>query len=128
MALTNEDWLKAQCSVLGSALIEPKVVRKVMVETASTDYSGACRTVYDAMHQVYLSGKPVDPVSVGAVLGPEHREFLVRLMDVTPTAANIDHYITLCREQELPILCFALDRLEEAVECENVGTLIDSRA
>ena len=35
--------------------------------------------------------------------------------------------ITLCREQELPILCFALDRLEEAVECENVGTLIDSR-
>ena len=34
---------------------------------------------------------------------------------------------TLCREQELPILCFALDRLEEAVECENVGTLIDSR-
>ena len=36
--------------------------------------------------------------------------------------------ITLCREQELPILCFALDRLEEAVECENVGTLIDGRA
>ena len=36
--------------------------------------------------------------------------------------------ITLCREQELPILCFALDRLEEAVECENVGTLIDSKA
>ena len=35
--------------------------------------------------------------------------------------------ITLCREQELPILCFALDKLEEAVECENVGTLIDSR-
>ena len=35
--------------------------------------------------------------------------------------------ITLCREQELPILCFALERLEEAVECENVGTLIDSR-
>ena len=99
MAVTNEDWLKAQCSVLGSALIEPKVVRKVMVETAAPDYSGACRTVYEAMHQVYLSGKPVDPVSVGAVLGPEHRAYLVRLMEVTPTAANIDHYITLCREQ-----------------------------
>lgn len=99
MALTNQDWLKAQNSVLGSALIEPKVVRKVMVETCAADYSGACRTVYDAMHQVYLSGKPVDPVSVCALLGPDHRDFVVQLMDVTPTAANIDHYIALCREQ-----------------------------
>ena len=99
MAVNNQDWLQAQNSVLGAALIEPKVVRKVMMETAPTDYSGACRTVYDAMHQIYLSGKPVDPVSVGALLGPDHREFLVGLMEVIPTAANIDHYITLCREQ-----------------------------
>ena len=35
--------------------------------------------------------------------------------------------ITLCREQEMPILCFALDRLEEAAECENAGTLIDGQ-
>ena len=99
MAVNHQDWLKAQCSVLGSALIESKVVRLVMVETCAADYSGTCRTVFEAMHQVYLSGKPVDPVSVCALLGPDHREFVVQLMEVTPTAANIDHYIALCREQ-----------------------------
>lgn len=33
--------------------------------------------------------------------------------------------ITLCREQHIPILCFSLEKLHRAVECENVGTLID---
>ena len=47
----------------------------------------------------FQDGKPVDIVSVSAVLGQEYRKFLRELMDITPTAANIDHYIHLCREQ-----------------------------
>ena len=52
---------------------------------------------------------------------------MAREATCVPVGATDLTAITLCREQELPILCFALDRLEEAVECENVGTLIDSR-
>lgn len=33
--------------------------------------------------------------------------------------------ITLCREQHMPIKCFALEKLHEALESENIGTLID---
>lgn len=33
--------------------------------------------------------------------------------------------ITLCREQRMPIVCFALDKLPEAAAGENPGTLID---
>ena len=41
----------------------------------------------------------MDVVSVAADVGNEYRSFIVELMQVTPTAANIDHYIILCREQ-----------------------------
>lgn len=97
MALT-EEWLQAQYSVLGSVLISPEVTPKVMAETSESDYSGACRTVYDVIRKLFLSGGAVDIVAVAAKL-PNHRQFLMELMEITPTAAHIDHYIHLCREQ-----------------------------
>ena len=99
MAVTGDDWLAAQYSVLGSALISPEVIPKIMAETSAQDYTGACLTVYKAIRKLFLAGTAVDPVSVSGVLGSGYREFLVQLMEVTPTAANIDHYIALCREQ-----------------------------
>ena len=94
----TEDWLQAQYSVLGSVLISPEVTPKVMAETSESDYSGACRTVYDVIRKLFLSGGAVDVVAVAAKL-PNHRQFLMELMEITPTAAHIDHYIHLCREQ-----------------------------
>ena len=99
MSVTQEDWLAAQCSVLGSALIEPGLVPKIMTETAERDFSGPARAVYNAMRKLFLSGSSVDVVSVAHELGQGYREYLKQLMDITPSAANIDHYIALCREQ-----------------------------
>lgn len=99
MALTSEDWLQAQYSVIGAALIDPAVVPRVIGETTAKDFNGPCLTVYNAIRKVFNSGKAVDPVSVGAVVGPEYREFMIQVMEITPTAANIGQYIQLCREQ-----------------------------
>lgn len=99
MAVTDDKWLDAQYSVLGSMLISPEVVPKVMHETAENDYCGGCLTVFRAIRTLFLAGTPVDPVSVANTLGAKYREFLVQLMTVTPTAANIDLYIGICREQ-----------------------------
>lgn len=100
MAVTvDEKWLDAQYSVLGSMLISPEVAPRVMSGTSEQDYSGACRTVFLAIKKLFLSGAAIDPVSVSGALGPNYRDFLVQLMQITPTAANIDAYITLCREQ-----------------------------
>ena len=99
MSVTNDDYLNAQNAVLGSALIEPDLVPKVIQATRKEDFTGACRTVYDTMSRLYQDGAPVDVVSIGAALGAEYRRFLVELMEITPSAANIDHYIRLCREQ-----------------------------
>lgn len=105
MSVTNQSWLDAQYSVLGAALIEPKVVPRVMAEARETDFSGPCLTVYRAFADVFNSGFPVDPVSVAAKLGSEYRSFLVQLMDTTPTAANVGTYLSLCREQSRVLQC-----------------------
>lgn len=99
MAVKEDIWLEAQYSVLGSMLISPEVVPKVMSETSDRDYSGTCLTVYRAIRKLFQGGTPVDPVSVAGLLGSNYRDFLLQLMEITPTAANIDHYIALCREQ-----------------------------
>lgn len=99
MAVVSEDWLQAQYSVIGSALIDNAVVPKVMAETSPRDFSGPCLTIYNAMRKLFLNGTTVDPVSVAALVGPDYRDFMLRVMEITPTAANIDRYIQLCREQ-----------------------------
>lgn len=99
MSVKHEDWLQAQYSVLGSALIEPALVPKVIAQTRSNDFSGGCQTVYDAMRRLFLDGSPVDVVSLNAALGGNYQNFLLQLMQITPSAANLDHYIALCRER-----------------------------
>lgn len=97
--MTSQDWLDAQNSVIGSALIEPTLVPKVIQQTRSSDYSGPCQTIYLAMVKLFQNGAPVDVVSLASALGGDYKGYLLQLMQIVPTAANIDHYITLCREQ-----------------------------
>lgn len=94
-----QQWLDAQNSVLGAALIESKVVPQVVHQTGPEDYSAQNRTIYEAMRQLFLAGKPVDPVTVASVVGKEYQGYLIQLMEITPTAANVDQYIALCHEQ-----------------------------
>ena len=98
---TNPDasWLEAQYSVLGSVLISPEVAPQVMEGTSERDYYGPCRTIFNAIRKLFIQGIDIDPVSVNDALGGSYRDFILQLMEVTPTAANIDRYITLCREQ-----------------------------
>lgn len=124
--MTNEDWLQAQYSVLGAALLDSTIVPKVIHQTRKSDFSGACQTVYAAMCKVFQSGIPVDPVTVRNALTPQYGSFLAQLMQVTPTTANIDHYIRLCREQAkiLSIRDLAL-QLTTAEDSDTIRKLLD---
>ena len=97
--MTTQDWLQAQNSVIGAALIEPSLVPKVIQQTRSADYTGPCQTIYNAMVKLFQTGVPVDVVSLASALGGDYRNYLLELMKITPTAAHLDHYIQLCREQ-----------------------------
>lgn len=124
--MTNEDWLQAQYSVLGSALIEPDLVPKVIQQTRSQDYTGYCCTIYMTMCKLFQNGTPVDVVSLAAALGPEYRSHLAQLMEVTPTAANIDSYIRICREQaKVMSVRNIAARLASAEDSDSIRKLLD---
>lgn len=126
MRVTVQDWLQAQNSVLGSALIDEKAAVRVLSETEESDYDGACRSVYNALRTLFLQGKPLDPVAVIGVLGPEYQDFVRQLMEVTPTAANVDYYIQLCREQAKVLAVREIARqLIEAETPDQVRQLLD---
>lgn len=99
MHLTSHDWLQAQNSVLGAALLDEKIAIRVLSETDEKDYGGPCLTVFKAMKRLFSLNKPLDPVSIGSELGDDYRNFLANLMELAPTAANVGYHIQLCREQ-----------------------------
>lgn len=117
MRVDADHWLEAQHSVLGSALIEPKVVPRILSGLREEDFTGPCRTVFTAIGEIFNSGFPVDVVSVAAKLGAEYRQFLADLMQITPTAANADRYIDLCREQSRVLACREIGK--EMALCES---------
>jgi replicative DNA helicase len=119
--LSNDKWLEAQNSVLGSALIEPKVFPRILSALQEDDFSGPCRSVFNAMAEIFNSGFPMDVVSVANKLGSEYRQLLMELMQITPTAANVDQYIALCREQSRVLTCREIGR--ELAECESTETV-----
>ena len=95
----SDQWLDAQNAVIGCVLIEPKLAARAIAETREDDYDGACRTIYNAICQLHRSGATVDPVSVLDAAGSQYREYIIDLMKYTPTTANFDTYLQICREQ-----------------------------
>ena len=123
MRVSGDNWLDAQYSVLGSALIDDRVVPQIIAETVESDYSGGCRNVFRAIRRLFDKGVPVDPVSVNNALGGNYQDFLVQLMEITPTAANVGTYIQLCREQSR-----VLAIREVASKLDTVENMDDARA
>lgn len=99
--MADETWMMAQQSVLGAFLIDEKAVGAVILSLEESDFQNVNRSIFREIRERYLTGKPVDPVSVLGSLdgGNEYRDYLVQLMQITPTAANVKSYAEVCRER-----------------------------
>ena len=97
--MSAADWTQAQASLIGSALIDPACVPVILSEVKAEDLEAEYRTLFDAIRALALDGQPVDPVTVLARVGPAYRDTVRRLIDQTPTAANVRVYAQICREQ-----------------------------
>ena len=97
MVISRENWMDAQYSVLGSALIDAKTVPLIISGTDEEDYTGPCLAVFKVIKSLFTSGTPIDPIIVRDRLDKSYTGFLTQLMEITPTAANVRHYIELCR-------------------------------
>lgn len=104
MVALEQDKLSAQVAVLGSLLIDPQLTGEALQRIHSDDFiTPKCRMVYQAIRALFTEGKPTDAVSVrwklGGQPGDGWDQYLLELIEVTPTAANIWEYADLMREQ-----------------------------
>lgn len=99
----DEKWVYAQQAVLGSVLIEPELAGKLVFKVTEHDFVDVYRSIYSAIRDLYTTGKAVDPVTVLHKLdgGTEYRKLITDLMEITPTAKNIDAHIDICRESSM---------------------------
>lgn len=100
MSQTPSRYYEAQVGVLGSMLIDgANTAGLVMQSLQPEDFTGPNRTIFEVCRELFRAGRPVDPVPVSQKLGPEYKQMLLDIMDLTPTAANVREYITLTAEQ-----------------------------
>jgi len=72
----SEQWIYAQQSILGSVLISPECSGKIVFGVGSEDFTSQYRTIYEAIRDLYTSGKAVDPVTVLHQAGGEYRDLV----------------------------------------------------
>lgn len=124
--ILSQRLLDAQSGVLGSMLLDPDTVPRVLSRVRDQDFvSGVSRQIFQAIRARFQAGQAIDAILVRETLGggPDGpwTEPLTRLMDDTVTAANVDAYVDallasvrLLRMQELGAKLSVSESGEEA--------------
>ena len=100
--------LEAEQAVLGSILIDSRCVADVVGLVRTEDfYLEQNREIYEAIYTMFNFSQPIDPVTVlekMRQLGYYHdnsRDYIMQLMDITPTAANVVRYAGIVRDKAM---------------------------
>lgn len=98
-----DEWLQSQNCLLGTALLDPKFVPRIVTELSVDDFVGNGRLIFKAMADLFRqsrSGDDVDAVSVSHYLGnsSEVRSLIAQFMGLSPNFSEIDRYITMAKQ------------------------------
>ncbi len=127
--------VEAEQAVLGSMLINPRCIPTVIEALKSDDfYMETDRLLYDTIHQMFLSGRPIDPITVLDEMKAQgykeaaRRELFLQIIETTPTSNNVSEYAAIVRSksmlrelQKVSSEIIALTRSEE----ESADTVAD---
>ena len=121
--------LEAEQAVLGSILIDSRCITDVVGLLKSEDfYQQQNREIYETIYTMFNFSQTIDPVTVldkMKELGYYHdnsRDYILQLMEITPTAAHVVRYAGIVREKAmLRGLSQAASDISEMVQ-EEVGT------
>ncbi len=100
---------EAEQAVLGSMLIDSRCVPQVISALRSSDfYLSVNREIFDVICTMFNYSKPIDAVTLldemklqGVYNEHSTQNYLVELMRVTPTSANVGQYIAIVRDKAL---------------------------
>lgn len=97
---------EAEQAVLGSMLIDARCVKDVLKCLEEDDfYIKTNQDVFRVIRQMHAGAKPIDGVTVAAemersgVYTETTRKYLIQLMEVTPTSANVMEYAQIVRKK-----------------------------
>lgn len=99
--------IEAEMAVLGSMLLDEEAI-SVAVESIDKDcfYKDNHKKIFEAISDLYGASKAVDLITLSDELKRKEMlaevggaSFLTELVNVVPTAANINHYVTIVKEK-----------------------------
>ena len=97
--------LEAEQSVLGAILIDSQCITEVVGIVKPEDfYLQQNREIFEAIYTMFNYSQTIDPVTVLdklRELGYYHdnsRDYILQLMEITPTAANVVRYAGIVRD------------------------------
>lgn len=108
--MTSAYSLEAENSVLGSILLDASVFPSVQEVLTAEDFANTInQAIYTAAEGLFNTGKAVDPVSIKraaeAILGGSEgvnlNDYMLQLLEITPTAANVSEYVKLTRDASM---------------------------
>ena len=121
--------LEAEQAVLGSILIDSRCVAEVISIVKPEDfYLQQNREIFEAIYTMFNFSQTIDPVTVLekmrelGIYRDNSRDYILQLMEITPTAANAARYAVIVRDKAmLRGLAQAADDISESVHSQ-VGT------
>ena len=121
--------LEAEQAVLGSILIDSRCVADVIgILRPDNFFLEQNREIYETIYTMFNFSQTIDPVTVLdkmrelGVYRDNSRDYILQLMEITPTAANVVRYANIVREKAmLRGLAQAADDISETVYSQ-VGT------
>lgn len=109
-------------------MIDERCASKLVFGLAEEDFCDTYRTVFRAIRELYTTGKPVDLITLLNVVGKEYRNFFLELMEITPSAANIDEYVKIVQRQSRILKLREAGRALTTIDTEEEGTEILANA
>ena len=121
--------LEAEQAVLGSILIDSRCLPDVIEAVSPKDfYLQQNREIFETVYTMFNFSETVDPVTVldkmreKGVFHDNSRDYILQLMEITPTAANAVRYANIVKEKSmLRALGDASTDISKMVQ-EQVGT------
>lgn len=129
MAMSSQEkldhQLDAERAVIGSMLIDPEIVRDVLMAVSSKDFlNPANRLIFQTARALFQAGGSVDAVTIRDRIGPDYNGYMMDLMDITPTSANWREYAAMMHSQAtLQRVRDLADKLAIAVTLEDCRPL-----
>lgn len=101
--------LEAEQAVLGSILIDSRCTAQVISALKPDDfYTELNKGIYEVICSMFNFARPIDAVTVldemklqGIFNAQSSQSYLVELMNVTPTAANVMRYVEIVRDKAM---------------------------